>query len=56
VAVLGELLARIASVYMDRKERQTEQQFLSGTLTMNDITKMDTNSNGQVDKAGALIK
>lgn len=56
VAVLGELLARIASVYMDRRERQCEQQFLSRTLTINDITKMDTDKSGEVDKAGALVK
>jgi len=52
VAVLGELLARIASVYMERKERISELEFLNRTLTMNDIYKMDTDRSGEVDKAG----
>lgn len=52
VAVFGELLARIASVYMDRKERQSEQKFLSRTLTLTDINRMDTDRSGEVDKAG----
>lgn len=56
VAVLGELLARIASAYMEQHERQTEQAFLSRSLTLTDIEKMDTNRDGQVDKAGKLVK
>ena len=54
VAVLGELLARIASVYMEHQEQQSEKDFLSRTLTLDDITKMDTNQSGEVDKAGEL--
>ena len=54
VAVLGEMLARIASVYMERLEQQNEKEFLSRTLTMDDITKMDANKSGEVDKAGEL--
>ena len=52
VAVLGEVLARIASVYMERKERETEIEFLSRTLTLSDIDRMDVDRNGYVDKAG----
>ena len=54
MAVLGEMLARIASVYMERLEQQNEKEFLSRTLTMDDITKMDANKSGEVDKAGEL--
>ena len=55
VAVLGELLARIASVYMERQEQQSEKEFLSRTLTLDDIIKMDTNKSGDVDKAGEFL-
>lgn len=51
VAVLGEVLARIASAYMDRKQRKTEQRFLSRSLTLCDLQTMDTNRDGNVNRA-----
>lgn len=39
VAVLGELLARIASAYLDRKRRQTEIAFMNRSLAMCDIER-----------------
>lgn len=55
VAVLGELLARIASTYMDRKQRKVDREFLSHRLTMCDIETMDTNRDGEVDRAEFVI-
>jgi Ion channel len=54
VAVLGALLGRIASLYMDRKRRLAEQRFLSRSLTLCDLTTMDTSEDGRVDKAEFL--
>lgn len=54
VAVFGKLLASIASIYMDRKRRQAERAFLSRSLTLCDLTTMDTDGNGNVDKAEFL--
>lgn len=51
VAVLGELLARIASAYMDRKRRQKEREFLSRSMELCDLQVMDTDENGRVDRA-----
>jgi hypothetical protein len=42
VAVVG----RIASVYIRRKTRKAERKFLKRSLTMCDIRKMDSNSDG----------
>jgi Ca2+-binding EF-hand superfamily protein len=50
VAVLGELLARIASVYMKRANQKAKQRFLSRSLTLSDLKTMDIDNNGQVDK------
>ena len=55
VAVLGELLARIAATYMDRKRRKVDKEFLAKSLTMCDIETMDTNRDGHVDKAEFVI-
>lgn len=54
VAVLGHLLGRIASLYMDRKRRLAEKKFLSRSLTLCDLATMDTDSDGRVDKAEFL--
>lgn len=50
VAVFGEVLGRIATVYIQRKQRIAEQKFLHRSLTMCDIRKMDTNEDGAVDR------
>lgn len=54
VAVVGELLGRIASVYMDRKRHLAEKRFLSRSLTLCDLETMDTDHDGRVDKAEFL--
>jgi Ca2+-binding EF-hand superfamily protein len=51
VAVLGELLARIASAYMRRANNKSRKGFMSRSLTFSDLKTMDVNHNGQVDKA-----
>jgi Ion channel len=54
VAVMGDLLGRIVTIYMDRKRRCAEQQFLSRSLTLVDLQIMDADCNGRVDKAEFL--
>jgi Ion channel len=54
VAVLGEILARIASLYMRRKHREVEHCFLHRTLTLCDLRTLDADRNGSVDKAEFL--
>jgi hypothetical protein len=54
VAVLGEILARIAALYMRRKDRQAERQFLTQTMTLCDLRKLDADQNGRVDRAEFL--
>ena len=55
VAVVGEFLARVASVYMNKKRRNAEKEFMSRTLTLSDIKAMDMDCDGKVDKAEFLI-
>jgi potassium channel subfamily K len=55
VAVFGEVVGRIASVYIRRKTRKAERKFLKRSLTMCDIRKMDANSDGVVDFEEFLI-
>jgi hypothetical protein len=54
VAVLGELLGRIASTYMSRKTRQAEQRFCRRALTLCDLEIMDTNKDGGVERGEFL--
>lgn len=54
VAVLGDLLGRIVTIYMDRKRRRLEKEFLSQSLTLVDLSTMDTDHDGRVDKAEFL--
>jgi hypothetical protein len=54
VAVLGKLLARIASAYMDGKVKRQEKEFLSRSLALCDLQVMDTDANGHVDLAEFL--
>lgn len=54
VAVMGEVLARIASAYMDRKSTAAEQSFLAKSLTLCDLDRMDVDRDGTVDKAEFL--
>lgn len=48
VAVFGEVLGRIASVYITRRTRQAEQRFLRRNMTKFDLRQMDTNDDGMV--------
>jgi len=49
VAVFGEVLGRIASIYIRRKTRQAEKAFLRRSITRCDLRKMDANDDGMVD-------
>jgi hypothetical protein len=49
VAVFGEVLGRIANIYIQRKARQKEQQHLRRAITMCDLRRMDANQDGSVD-------
>lgn len=48
VAVLGELLGRIASVYIDRSNDLMEQRFLRQAMTLSDLRQMDTDHDDKV--------
>eukprot|EP00977_Amphora_coffeiformis_P026663 scaffold28921_cov191-Amphora_coffeaeformis.AAC.4 len=50
VCVFGEVLARIAGVYMLRKQRHAEHKFLHRALTLCDLRKMDADQDGSVTK------
>jgi potassium channel subfamily K len=54
VAVFGEVLGRIAQIYMDRSTQQAEKQFLQRELTLSDIAIMDTDGDGEVSLAEFL--
>ena len=54
VAVLGEFLARVASAYMQRKQKQKEEDFMGRSLTLCDLETMDTDLDGEVSKAEFL--
>lgn len=48
VAVLGEFLGRIASVYIDRNNDMMEERFLRRAMTVADLRRMDTNQDNKV--------
>ena len=54
VAVLGDLLRRIIGIYINRKRRLSEKQFLARSLSLADLEIMDEDQNGRVDKAEFL--
>ena len=49
VAVFGEVLGRIASIYITRRTRQAEYKHLKRSITQCDLRKMDSNRDGKVD-------
>ena len=49
VAVFGEVLGQIASVYIRRKTCQVEKKFLRRSITRFDLRQMDANDDGTVD-------
>ena len=48
VAVDGEIISRIAEVFVDREEDRLEHQFLAREITMHDLMVMDTHKTGDV--------
>ena len=48
VVVLGKVLGGVASVYIDRKTRKAEKEFLSRELTLADLAVMDEDGDGSV--------
>jgi Ca2+-binding EF-hand superfamily protein len=54
VAVLGQFLAAVASVYMKRQRRKTELKFLTRTMTIYDMQAMDENNDGEVQESEFL--
>ena len=50
VCVFGEVLARIAGVYMQRRRVAAEKEFLHQALTLCDLRKMDADQDGSVSK------
>jgi hypothetical protein len=50
VCVFGEVLARIAGVYMQRRQKAAERKFLHQALTLCDLRKMDANQDGSVSR------
>ena len=48
VAVFGEVLGRIASVYITRRTRAAEQAFLRRNMTKFDLRQMDADDDGMV--------
>jgi hypothetical protein len=55
VAVFGEVLGRIATVYIQRKQRVAQFKFLHRSLTLCDIRNMDTNEDGKVDREDFVL-
>lgn len=49
VAVFGEILGRIANIYIQRKQRVAQTKFLHQSLTLCDIRNMDSDEDGRVD-------
>jgi potassium channel subfamily K len=49
VAVFGEVLGRIAGVYIQRKVHRAEVKFLHRSVTRCDLGRMDANKDGMVD-------
>jgi hypothetical protein len=49
-AVFGEILGRIANLYIQRKNRQAERAFLKRSITLCDLRTMDVNKDGLVSK------
>ena len=49
VAVFGEVLGKIAGIYVQHKFRKSEQDFLKRAITLCDLNRMDADSNGEVE-------
>jgi voltage-gated potassium channel len=55
VAVFSEVLGRIATVYIRRKQRHLEAKHLHRTMTLCDLRNMDTNTDGAVDREEFIL-
>lgn len=55
VAVFGEVLGRIATLYISRRNRELEYSHLHRTVTLCDLKRMDANNDGMVDREEFLI-
>jgi hypothetical protein len=54
VAVFGEILGRIANIYIQRKQRVAQTKFLHRSLTLCDIRNMDSDDDGRVNMSDFL--
>ncbi len=54
MAVLGQFLAAVASIYMKRQRRRAELKFLTRTMTIYDMQAMDENNDGEVQESEFL--
>ena len=54
VAVFGEILGRIANIYIERKQRVAQTKFLHRSLTLCDIRNMDSDDDGRVDMSDLM--
>jgi hypothetical protein len=55
VAVFGEVLGRIATLYITRRTRYLQYHHLQRTVTLCDLRNMDTNHDGTVDREEFLV-
>lgn len=49
VAVFGQVLSKIASVYMDMKAQEADDKFLQRQLALRDLKAMDVDKDGKVE-------
>lgn len=54
MAVLGQFLAKVASIYMKRQRRRVEVEFLNRTMSIYDMHAMDENHDGEVQQSEFL--
>lgn len=55
VAVFGEVLGRIATLYITQRNRELEYSHLHRTVTLCDLKNMDANGDGMVDREEFII-
>lgn len=55
VAVMGEFLTHIAGVYLNRQNHNSEMEFMSRCLTMQDLKNMDLTHDGRVSEHEFLV-
>jgi len=55
VAVFGEVLGRIATLYITRRTRHAENEHLRKIVTLCDLKQMDANNDGHVDREEFML-